>query len=293
VHSKMTAQMAAAALAVVLTGDKDLPQYQTVVYDLMLDFANGQSVHVANTTVNEGPAGPVNDVLLPVMAATDNPFAQVQLAKLSGTVHVSAKARAGQILSVMIPRSKYEPGDTVKGFVSYQPFRAEEATFPIELKLPRDLADGTYQLTVSDWTHYLDDQRNNSPFEFTANTIDEMFAVLRDVASVQHDAIYIRLVRRADGVAVGRTAMPRLPSSSRQVLMGAGRSDITEFVSSTVKIIPTELVMNGSADFSITIEKHSKVEVASAKPAKSDTVAPTGGNPGKPGDVKPATPPTP
>jgi hypothetical protein len=296
VHSKLTAQMAAAALGVAMTGDKELPEFHTTDYDLTLDFADGQSVHVANTSVNEGPAGAVNDVLMAVTAATDNPFQQVQLAKLSGTVRVSSTARESQILSVMIPRSKYEPGDNVKGFISYQPFRAQEATLPIELKLPRDLPDGTYQLTVSDWSHYLDDQRNNCPFEFTANNIDEMFAVLRDIESIQHNAIYIRLVRKADGVAVGRTAMPLLPSSDREVLMGAGRSDITEFVSSTVKVIPSELVMNGSADFSITIEKHGKVEVASPGGVKTDNSAtaapsnPPGSTPGKGSDAKPVAP---
>jgi hypothetical protein len=265
VHPKLTPQMAAAAVAVAMTGRKDLPEYQTVKYDLNLEFANGQAVHLANTSVNEGPSGVVNDVLLAVSAATDNPFQEVTLSKLSGTVEISDQAREAQILSVMVPRSKYEPGDTVKGYISYQPFRSAEALMPVELKLPRDLPNGDYQLTVSDWSHYFDDERSVSPFEFTANNIDEMFEVLRNVGSIRHDAIYLRLVRRADGVAVGRTAMPLLPSSQRQVMMDSGRSDITSFVSSDVKIVPSDQVMSGVADFTITIEKQGKVETASPK----------------------------
>ncbi|MGD1275780.1 MAG: hypothetical protein ABR964_00985 [Tepidisphaeraceae bacterium] len=275
VHPKLTPVIASAAVAVAMTGDKSLPEFHTVDYELTLDFENGQSVHIANTSVNEGPEAVVNDVLMTLTATTDNPFQEVPLRRLLGTVRVTADAREAQIISVMVPRSKYEPGETVKGYVSYQPFRAQESILPLELKLPRDLANGDYQFTVSDWSHYLDDERAASPFEFTANNVGEMFAVLKDVASIHRNALYLRLVRRADGMAVGRTAMPRLPSSQRQVLMGSGRSDITPFVSSTVLVVPTDLVMNGSADFTLTIEKHGKVEVAA--PRKQENPAPAAG----------------
>jgi hypothetical protein len=297
VHPKLTPQMAAAAVAVAMTGRKNLPENHTVKYDLNLDFANGQSVHLANTSVDEGPTGVVNDVLLSVTAATDNPFAEVELTKLSGTVRISDQAMEAQILSVMVPRSKYEPGETVKGYISYQPFRAQEALMPVELKLPRDLPNGDYQLTVSDWSHYFDDERSVSPFEFTANNIDEMFEVLRDVSAIRHDAIYLRLVRRADGVAVGRTAMPLMPSSQREVMLGAGRSDITSFVSSDVKIVPSDEVMSGVADFTITIEKQGKVQTSSPKGSKTEnnpsapnsaSASEGAGGGGKDADQKPA-----
>src|SRR5437868_9048633 len=42
----------------------------------------------------------------------------------------------------------------------------------------------------------------------------------------------------------GRTAMPHLPSSRRQVMMDAGLSNTTAFVSSTLKVVPTELVID-------------------------------------------------
>jgi hypothetical protein len=273
VNPKMTPQMAAAAVGVALTGDRDLPQYQTVDYDLTLDYANGETVHIVNTSVNEGPAAVVNDVTLAATTPSDNPFAEVQLTKLTGTVHVSSEARQATILSVMIPKSKYEPGETVHGFISYQPFHAQEANFPIDFKLPHDLPNGTYELSVADSDHYMDDERSVSPFEFTADNMDELFAVLKYVASIRNNAVYMRLVRSADGIAVGRTAMPFLPSNRRQVMLDSGRSDITAFVSSTVKVIPTDLVMTGSADFSITIEREGKVETATQKGGKPEAPA--------------------
>ena len=104
------------------------------------------------------------------------------------------------------------------------------------------------------------------PFRFTAESGDEMFAALKDLLAIRHNAVYVQLLRKADGVAIGRTAMPHLPSSRREVLMGAGLSSTTPFVTSTLKIVPTEHVMNGSANFTITIDRENKIDTG--KPPK-------------------------
>jgi hypothetical protein len=146
--------------------------------------------------------------------------------------------------------------------VAYRPWRGGELTTPIHFDLPKDLPDGKYQLVVSDWERYYTDERVAEPFRFTAESIDELFDVVTDYESTRHNALYVRLVCQADGVAVGHTAMPRLPSSVRDALMDGGRSDLSAFVSSTVQIIPTDLVMSGAADFTLTIERLAHLESA-------------------------------
>ena len=108
------------------------------------------------------------------------------------------------------------------------------------------------------------------PFRFTAESSEQVFAVLRDVMSLRHNALYVRLLRQPDGIAVGRVAMPRLPSSRRQVLLSSGRSNTTPFVSSTVKVIPTDLVMQGHAEFELQIDADERVETASGRTPKTE-----------------------
>jgi hypothetical protein len=259
-HPKLTPLIAAAAVTMALTGEKNLPEYHTVSYDLTADFADGHRVQVNNSSVNGDGSEIIAEVALPLMAAADNPFAYVPISRIKGTFHVSGEAHAADILSATIPRTKYEPGETVKGYVSYLPFHADEAILPVEFDLPRDLPDGQYQLVVSDWARYLEDERTANPFKFNAQTIDELFAVLRDVEAIRHDSVFLRLVRQADGIAVGHTEMPHLPSSQRQVLLDSGRSDIMPLVGSTVTRVPAGLVMSGSAEFAITIERRGKVQ---------------------------------
>ena len=203
----------------------------------------------------------------PVQSAADNPFEKVPLKKITGTMRVSSEAKEAQILSVSVPKLKYQPGDTVKAFVTHRPFRGAEAVLPVEFALPRDLPDGSYDFAVLDWQNYLMEEQLGRPFRFTAESAEEVFAVLRDLSGVRRDALYLRLLRQPDGVAIGRTAMPRLPSSRRKILLGAGLSNTTPFVSSTAKILSTEYVMSGQAHFTVVIDKGAKVEAPGKAPA--------------------------
>jgi hypothetical protein len=259
-HPKLTPMIVAAASMMAMQGQQNLPEYHTVDYDVKESFADGRTIDISDSSVNGDGSEIAGDIALPLMAASDNPFGYVPMTGLTATLHVSSTARAGQILSVMVPQNKYQPGDTVKASISYLPFHADEAILPVEFDLPTNLPDGDYQLIVSDYSRYLDDEKTTNPFKFSAADIGELFAVLKDYEAIRHDAVYLRLVRQADGVAVGHTEMPHLPPSQMQVMLDSGRSDIMPFVTSTVKIAPAGVVMSGSAEFTITVQRQETVQ---------------------------------
>ena len=281
IHPKLTPMLAAAALGAAISGAHDVPLYHTADYDLMLEFSNGQSVHLMNTTVNAQVPELFNEIGIPIVAAAENPFQKLTLRKFSGTVRVSSEAREAHIESVTLPRLKFQPGETARIYLNYRPFRKAEAILPIEFEIPRELPDGAYQLVVTDWSQYLEGEKIIRPFRFTAESGDEMFAALKDLLAIRHDAVYVQRLRKADGVAIGRTAMPHLPSSRREVLMGAGLSSTTPFVSSTLKIVPTQEVMQGAASFTITIDREFKIDMG----GKTGKKIPPG--PAKPDEAKP------
>jgi hypothetical protein len=270
IHPKFTPMLAAMSAVIAVSSQRDLPQYHTVEYDMSMEFANGQKVALQNRFVDTNPQEIFSTLGAPIQAAADNPFEKVPLKKISGVLRVSREAKEAQILSVSVPKLKYQPGESVKAFVAYRPFRGAEAVLPMEFSLPRDLPDGAYDFAVLDWQTYLMEEQTSRPFRFTAESADEVFAVLRDITSVRRDALYMRLLRQPDGVAIGRTAMPRLPTSRRRVLIGAGLSNTTTFVSSSAKIVATDYVMTGQAHFNILIDKGAKVDT----PGKPTPAAP-------------------
>jgi hypothetical protein len=261
-HPKFTALAAAAAVVGSLAAVKDLPEYHTLDYDLSVDFANGKSVHIVNKSVNGESSEIAQELALPITAAGENPFARVAVRQITGTVQVSGDAQLADITTISLPKLKFAPGETVKAYVTYRPWRQGEQTLPITFDLPKDLPNGDYQLVVSDSTRYLADQMQAEPFRFTAESIEDVFSVVTDFEAIRSDALYVRLLRQADGVAVGRAAMPRLPASVRTALLASGRSNMTAFVTSNVKTIPTDLVMSGSAEFALTIDHEAHVELS-------------------------------
>src|SRR5205823_161099 len=179
IHPKLTPMLVAAAVGAAGSGTHDFPQFHTLDYDLSLEFANGKVVHLANTTVNAQVGELFTEIGVPIVAAAENPFEKLALAKMSGTLKVSAQAREARILSVSVPRLKYQPGETAKIFLTYRPFRAGEAILPIEFDIPRELPDGTYQLAVTDWQNYVEAEKLARPFRFTAESGNEVFAALK------------------------------------------------------------------------------------------------------------------
>jgi hypothetical protein len=269
-HRKLTPLLSTAAVLAAVTGVHDLPEHHTLDYDLNVEFNNGQKVRVNNTDVDASTAALFLAIGSPMIAASDNPFEEVAVRKIDGTVKITPESRSAEILWMNAQKLKYRPGETVKAFVNYRPFRGEESILPIEFELPHDLKDGKYQFVLSGWEQYLSDEQGSRPFRFSAENTKEMFAVLRDISAIRHNALYMRLVRQPDGVAIGRTAMPNLPGSRRQVIMGAGRSNTTAYVSSTTKTLPMEMVMTGNAQLELTLEKEDRLETAGGKIIKKE-----------------------
>ena len=223
-HPKLTPMLAAAAFGAAVSGSSELPQNNTVDYDLQLSFNNGQTVSLVNRAVNSTGGDLFGDAAVVMQAASDNPFQRVSVNKITGRVKVRSSALAAQIIDINLPKSRYHPGDKIKAYVTYQPFRGAEAVLPIELDLPHDIPRGPYQLVISDAHRYFQDQMQAEPFRFMAEDIGDVFSVLKDVGGIRENAIYARLLQHPDGVAIGHTALSRLPSSRREILLASGLS---------------------------------------------------------------------
>ncbi len=291
VHPRFTPLLAGMAITSALSGVNELPQYNTIDYDIALQFSNGKTIQLSDTVANAAAMDLFRFIGMPLLTAADNPFERVLVSKVSGTVRVSSEPKLAQITEVNLPRSKYLPGETLKAFVEFKRFRGGEDIIPVELELPKDLREGNYQLVISDWTRFMQDEQASKPFRFTGENVDEMFDALRDFTSIRQNALYVRLVRQADGIAIGRTAMSKLPSSRRQMLLGAGRSGTTRFVSSTTQTVPMDSVMQGAAEFVISIDANAKVEVGKpGAPMPAAEAKPDGGAPAEPVPLAPPAP---
>jgi hypothetical protein len=278
-HSTFSPMMSGMAMIAALSGSRELPRNHTIDYDITIEYADGQKIHSANRVVNGGPRVLAMEMVGPVQLGFENPFKKLAPAKITGTVKITPTALSAVIVSANLNKQKYRPGEQARGFLFYRPFRGEEASMPIEFPIPADLPDGQYQLIVGDADRFLNDEISQNPWKFAANSATEMVQALQNVASVKHDAIYLRLMRPGDGVALRRTPLPRLPASRRALLASSGRSDVTPMSSGEVKVMSTSLVFEGAAELVLTVESNPHADRTAGTPSTS------------PVNLNPSTPP--
>ncbi len=276
-HPRMTPMLCALAVQASVTSNKELPQFHTLNYDIGVEFANGKTLSIKNIAADVNADGVFDEVAMALALMADNPFDRVMVKSIEGTVKVSNGVKSATILSGSMPKLMFHPGEVASGVLRYRPFHSTERSMAFEMPLPSDLPDGQYRLVACDWANNFSEMRMSQPFRYDTSSAADVFDLVKEMTSYRRDAVYLRLIRQADGVAFGRLAMPRLPSSRRQVMLSSGRSNVTSYTTTHARVIPTEFVMQGTAEFTITIDRSSHVEnVAPKTPVPAHIKVPAG-----------------
>lgn len=85
--------------------------------------------------------------------------------------------------------------------------------------------------------------------------VDEMFATMAAMGGERNDAIYVRLTGLKEGMAIGRTPLPKLPPSRRAVLGASGRPDTVMLSDDQLSVVPMDCVISGTAEATIHVKK--------------------------------------
>ncbi|HMO24999.1 MAG TPA: hypothetical protein PKB10_01900 [Tepidisphaeraceae bacterium] len=254
-HRQLAPMLLLAAVIGSLSIDHNVPDLSTL--DVAGEFRfQGGRVARFNDRFSDGMGGrSIVMALLPVLAvAGDNPFQPLILTGADITIRVAPTPSQAQLTGLLVPRRIYQPGQLVEGQAQLRTLLGGETLVPFAIRLPRDLKPGDYSLTAADYQQHLMAEIATRPSAFTAESIDELFAVINTFYEIRRDRLYLRLDRSRQGVSIGRSRLPDMPSSRRQVLERAGRSDVTLHGESIVTPIPLDYVLSGAAEFSFTVE---------------------------------------
>lgn len=262
IHPRFTPLLAGVSLVSSLGGARELPTRNTVDYDITVTFNGGQRLHLVDRTANADPQALMFELTMPLLAASDNPFQKVMPQKVEGQITISSGTRMAQVVNAQTPVRRYQPGDRVKILTTLRHFRGVETVQPIEIDIPRDLPDGSYDLTVSGKQRFVMDRAALEPFQSTATNIGDVFAILNQITQVRSNALYARLSLQPEGLAIGRAPLPRLPASMRHVLANSGRSDITAYMTSRTASVATDFVIEGDAELTVEVDSKARADTA-------------------------------
>ena len=256
IHPRFTPLLATSAIFASLSSARELPQHNTINYRMRLDFGEGRQLQLANVLTNVDPQMFFMEFNAPVSTIVENPFERLLIKGIEADIQVSGENSDVQILQASAPRLTYRPGEKINLSMALRPFRGADFEQPLDYTMPEDIADGAYQLVISDLPRYLADEQVANPYRFTAGNIKQVFTALNELAALRCDTFYLRLVQNDTGVAVGRAPLPHLPASQRQMLIGSGRADITPVMNTQTRTIASKWVVNGAAQLTIQVSRN-------------------------------------
>jgi hypothetical protein len=257
-HPGMAPMMCAISTLQTATAGGELPEENTLDYRMTFDFGENRQVKLVGLTPSsEGGAIDVaRGIMMPLMVTMQNPFERVEPRGVEVDLVVRRGINHWALESAAPDRTHYEPGDTVKLHLTFQRYRAGEATKDVAFALPADLEPGDYTLQVLDAMSNLQAEAQSSPNKFIIENVDELFDTMKSAIPQDVTSLNLRLARPAAGVSLGRSALQRLPGSRRLVYTALGRSDVQPVSESIVTQVPLDgAVVTAATDVPIKIVK--------------------------------------
>jgi hypothetical protein len=258
-HRALTPRLIAMSAMQAMMDAGTPPIDLTSRFKITTEFAGGEKLTSSGvaTSMDDGLNGFARELMWPVGVALENPFGKVEPTSVVVDLSISEGFKSSMILGARSPQLEHKPGDEVTLFVDIRQYRGPDETKQVKFKLPADLPPGDYEIMVTDRRGNLQVEAETNPGSFNAKNVKEMFEVMKKVSTYgeNYEAIYVRLPYQPDGVAIGRTAMEKLPASKRMIYSGLGRTDVTPTVRSVVNVFPVDSVVMGRASVTIKVKK--------------------------------------
>lgn len=256
-HPNFTPLLAVLSAISTLQAEHAAPSDHMLDYRMVARFDGGRELVMSNRVAGSEPMVLISGVGMPLMALSDSPFGRMYPESIETTLVIEPGKQTAELVSAKIPTPRVHPGQTLPVIVTAVGEDGSTRQWTLPFELPADLDPGEYELKVSDANVFTSDEIDHRPGRFFARSSEDMMAMLQLVGSLRGDRTYMRLSRGPDGLAVGRTSLPRLPASLGTAL--ASGADLAGLpaaptLRSEVKVVPVKWVVSGSASARFTVE---------------------------------------
>ena len=238
--------------AIAMITDRDLPLYNTVEMASVMRFADGRQLRLREVMPN-AMAGIVMYMIAGMIGmCTENQFDPVDFVGIETTIDIQDEARVANIIGARLEQAEVAPGQPIVAHLKIKPFRKDPISYRVAMTLPDDLPEGTYQWVIGGpQTGYQENLMLRPHLMHTTNVV-ELFEAVQYMLDIESDGLYAVLHLLPSGnVAIGRTELPRLPSS-RQALMTTEHTVRTYAYSDSQQLVrKMPFVVEGAASFQI------------------------------------------
>jgi hypothetical protein len=254
-HHLMTPWIIGTGLMASLLAHQNLPEEHTLKYRLGVTYERLGRFAVNNFSSMRGLSEVRSDLVEPMSMLMDNAFGRARVGEVQIDVSVEPKASTANIERGDMARSHFKPGESIDVAIRWRPYRAQPFVRHYTMKLPDNLPDGPYQLTVGGWQTQLMGLRTDKPHLFRTESMSDILGAAERIASVRTDRLYMRLEIHRGGLAMGKTELPELPSFRRQILDEAKLRAVQSYSEPLVVEQAVPFAVNGEQRFTIQVSR--------------------------------------
>ena len=229
----------------------------TMELDARIAFRGHPDLRLRNIYTGAMPQAILSKELGEIIALLQqNKLEGASLQRLSLNISVENRRRRALISSARAGKQIVRPGEEVPVTVFLEPYRGEERTLSITIRVPDDAPEGRLVLQISDAAFSTKWEQNRAPHRFKFNNLSQLLDMLGELE--RNDQLIVKLVTARSGVVIKGQELPSLPPSALAVLRGSQRSGeggMTHELVLAQKSLPTDYVLSGHIALPLTVRR--------------------------------------
>ncbi|WP_406696499.1 SpoIVB peptidase S55 domain-containing protein [Singulisphaera sp. Ch08] len=184
-----------------------------------------------------------------------NPMAPIRLESIDCDIDITPGRKVATIESIRLNTDRLEPGEPLKGSVTIKPFKGERQTVNIELPLPADIEEGSYEATVCDLGNSLRRRFRNEPSLTDPRDLNAILRAIHLQIEPQRTALYLHVPLQGRGLSIEGQSLPNLPGSARAVFNTSRQSQDPAVRTDLIQTAQTPYVVEGLQVLKFTVVK--------------------------------------
>ncbi|MCC7203985.1 MAG: hypothetical protein IT441_02815, partial [Phycisphaeraceae bacterium] len=254
------------------------PADNTVLMTGSVTYDGGRVLHIREVMPQAGSPDVVAPLLMPARSLIENPFELVMPLSSELTIEVLPRVDSAELIDAQPDALKVDAGKSLGITLRLEPYHQPTRTMRVAMPIPADLPPGEYEIQVGSADAFSRQLIASRPHLSEPRNIDDLFRSLQTILSIPADELYLTMSLPYQGMSVGSTELPNLPSSRAALLAPLTESaQAGEVRSFQTRRYPLGLVISGAK--TITIQVRSPNAPAGAE-HEVQTHLPTDGQPG-------------
>jgi hypothetical protein len=188
-----------------------------------------------------------------------NSWKPVRIQRIECSTEIQPGRCTADIEAIELDSDTWAPGETVTGTVFVRPYKGQRRKMPVELKLPADLPEGGYAVTVcDDLTNARLELRDDPSLNYPQD-LDHLFQALKVQTSAKRTNLAVRVPVPGVGVALRGQSLPSLPPSMVNILANTRRTGAMTMAGALENRHGTPWVIQGKDSVKFAVVKNKKV----------------------------------